>query len=361
LFLLGDAALAETRGYVISWLATATYNDYKTNCPLGKNGGLTELNIRQVVDLGYSQQEATDIVAKSGVALSTDFENRIIANLKINGKPASIYNYPDATDDPQIETVVGRYAYGFDLGGKNASDKFEDPDTHDRVDNQLWRAVGCTDSFRASPPMQPYAEEIAWALMVDTAPAYTMQISGENLDRDGKVTVTIDRAIQHPERDATGKVMSDATYVIDSTPTSHNVLDGELKGGILMVDPKNIYLKGESPFYIEIALRNAHMRFANDANGKLIGYWGGYLNWKNWIYMYTSRPGSSADVIGMYHALKKMADAAPDEKTGQNQEISATFRIEALPAYLANMDGKIVALPFGGSDASTAAVAATKQ
>jgi hypothetical protein len=360
LFFLIGPAMAESRGYVISWLATATYNDYKINCPLNKNGGLTELNIRQVVGLGYSLAEAKAIVEKSGVALSTDFENRIIANLKVNGKPASIYNYPDATEDPQIETVVGPFAYGFNLGGREERSKFEDPDTHEKVDNQLWRAVGCTDSFRATPPMLPYAEEIGWNLLIDTAPAYTMQISGEDLNRDGKVTVTIDRAIQHPERDATGRVMADATYVIDPTPAFHNVLQGEIKAGALTITPKDFYLKGESPFYIEIALRNAHMRFSVDANGKLIGYWGGYLNWRNWIYMYTSRPGSSADVIGMYHALKKMADAAPASKDGQNQEISATYRIEALPAYLANIKGEIVAMPFGGRAATETAIASSQ-
>jgi len=47
----------------------------------------------------------------------------------------------------------------------------------------------------------------------------------------------------------------------------------------------------------------------------------------------------------MYHALKKMADANPDPATGQNRDISSTFRMEAVPSYLASADGKIVAMP----------------
>jgi hypothetical protein len=40
-----------------------------------------------------------------------------------------------------------------------------------------------------------------------------------------------------------------------------------------------------------------------------------------------------------------MADSNPDPKTGENRDISGTFRMEALPAYLAHADGKIVAQP----------------
>ena len=43
-----------------------------------------------------------------------------------------------------------------------------------------------------------------------------------------------------------------------------------------------------------------------------------------------------------------MADAKPDPKTGQNQEISATFRMEAVPAYLTKLDGTVVAAPGPG-------------
>jgi len=38
-----------------------------------------------------------------------------------------------------------------------------------------------------------------------------------------------------------------------------------------------------------------------------------------------------------------MADAYPDPKTGENQYISGTFRLEAQPAYLVNVEGKMVA------------------
>lgn len=347
LSLAARPAQAETRGYVISWFATATYiRNFKENCPQDRNKGRTELDIRRLTEIGYTREQATRIVGTGTVTLPAQYEQRIATNaVQTNGRHVSIYNYPDATKDPNIETVTGRYAYGFDLGGTNAAAKFEDPDTHQKVDNQLWRAVGCTESFNKVPPGKPYPEELSWNLMIDSAPAWTLQISGVDLSKDGPVTVTLDRATQHLERDANGDVEADGTYIIEPHSSSHNVFRGQIKDGVLTITPANLYLQGELPFYFEIALRDAHMRIEAGPEGKLVGYWGGYLNWRNYMYMYTSRPPNGADSIGLFWAVKKMADANPDPKTGENRDISGTFRMEALPAYLAQTDGKIVAVP----------------
>src|SRR5262249_19757075 len=132
-------------------------------------------------------------------------------------------DYPDALNkDPEVETVVGKYAYGFDLGGA-ASSKFEDPMTHEKVDNQLWRAVGCITNFQFTPPTMPYMEGQAWnSGYADSAPAWAMQITGADLSKDGPVTVVLDRAFDHLQRDALGGIRSDVTYVINPSERSHN-------------------------------------------------------------------------------------------------------------------------------------------
>jgi hypothetical protein len=345
-------AMAETHGYVISWFATATYNlDFKGQCPEDRNGGLTELGIRNLMAIGLTREEAVKVAAEGGGrnGKGPNYRKMIVNRAKVKGMPdgASIYNYPDAVEDPNIETVTGKYAYGFDLGGASQAAKFEDPDTHEKVDNQLWRAVGCTESFRATPPVMPYPEELAWQAMTDSAPAWIIQVSGEDLSKDGKVTITIDRATRHPGRDATGAVLSNATYVIDPSNTrSHNVVQGEIKDGVISIDPSSkIHLEGEMPYYSEIGLTKAHWRVKQQPDGKLVGHWGGYMNWTPFVYMFTARSGNNADTIGIYHAVKKMADADPDPKTGQNRSISATWRMEAVPAFIASLDGKILATP----------------
>ena len=57
------------------------------------------------------------------------------------------------------------------------------------------------------------------------------------------------------------------------------------------------------------------------------------------------------------------ADSDPDPKTGQNRYISGTFRMEALPAYLARLDGSLIAAPVhnpGGLQLVEAAKTAVK-
>jgi hypothetical protein len=322
--LAASPAVAETRGYVLSWFATATNTpDFALNCP----------------EAGKDEHRVKFGVAANGQGQNGDTGNRDHA--LVNGKPVPVLDYPDAVQDPNIETVVGKYAYGFDLGGPSAS-KFIDPETHEPVDNQLWRAIGCANSFQVAPPAMPYNEGLGWNVMVDTAPGWALQITGSDLGRDGPVTVTLDRTLRHLERDASGGVRGYVTYALDPSPRSHNVLSGEIKNGVLTIKPTAIFLEGDMPFYAQIDLKDAHMRIHSEAAGTLMGYWGGYTDWHTWVYMYSSRP-ANADPVGWYRALEKLADADPDPVTGKNRMISTTWRMEAVPAYLASADGKILA------------------
>ena len=61
-----SAAVAETRGYVISMIHTATYGDTDT-CPRGSNGGPIEIKTGRLVAQGYSVEEARRIIANDGV------------------------------------------------------------------------------------------------------------------------------------------------------------------------------------------------------------------------------------------------------------------------------------------------------
>src|SRR5882724_1550876 len=128
---------AETRGYVISWFATATYSvDFKESCPLDKNGGGLKLAIRNLMDIGYNREQATEMANNPAVENRKEIQEKVINRAVVAGQHVSVFNYPEAIPDPNIETVSGRFAYGFDLGG-NASSKFEDPETHEKIDNQL--------------------------------------------------------------------------------------------------------------------------------------------------------------------------------------------------------------------------------
>jgi len=312
-----SSASAETRGYVISWFATATNTaDFAIDCP----------QTAKIADKAGTEEGPR----RRDVAL-------------VDGKPVPTSSNPAAVQkDPAIETIQGKRAYGFDLGGP-AANKFIDPETRQKVDNQLWRAVGCHSNFaRRPPPEMPYSEALGWSALLDSSPGWVMQISGDDLSSDGPVTITLDRSLRHVERDARGGVRSNVTYTIDPTVRSHNVLSGEIKEGVLSIKSGDIYMAAGLPFYTQVDLTNVHMRMHTEADGQLAGYWGGHTDWHAWIYLYTARPAAS-DPVGFYWALQKLADADPDPVTGQNRRISTTWRMQAVPAFLADVDGKIVA------------------
>jgi len=173
-----------------------------------------------------------------------------------------------------------------------------------------------------------------------------MQISGADLSKDGPVTVTLDRTFDHLQRDALSGIRSDVTYVLDPSPRSHNVLSGEIKDGVLWIRGGSLWLQGSAPYYIQVDLENAHMRMRSEPGGKLVGYWGGYTDWHKWAYMFTSRCGAGFDCVGVYRSVQKLADYAPDS-AGRNQKISLTWRMEAVPAYLATSDGKVLSNASG--------------
>jgi hypothetical protein len=323
-------AKAETRGYVISSFTVATNEaDFKANCPENRNGGRIAWYIRDLIGAGYTREQAVKIIAQASdsVQLGPEVMRRMEGRAVVNGNHVSIYNYPDAVPDPNIETVTGKYAYGFDLGSPKRANKFEDPETHGLVDDQLWRAVGCLETFKGD---------------YDYPPGWVLEISGNDLNKDGKVTVTLNATTQDLMRDARGAVINRASYVVDGMPSSDNIFEGEIKHGILSIAPGTLHLDGGR--YRPFVLGDVHMRVQLDG-AKLVGYWGGFMRWRTFTYAYTSSPADGADTVGLYHAVKKMADADPDPKTGQNRQISATFRIEAVSAYLLDTRGNVLARP----------------
>jgi len=56
------SAQAESRGYVIGWLATASYytGDVKMGCPDGRNGGVVEMHARELEAIGFDKKEAVE-------------------------------------------------------------------------------------------------------------------------------------------------------------------------------------------------------------------------------------------------------------------------------------------------------------
>ena len=341
-----SAYASETRGYVVNMFHVAT-SHVKGNCPDGLNPLSDEIFKRELRRLNYPSNEIE--------TLMKDFPNGAYIPIttnrgRVNGQAVNIYANPWTQPDPNLKTVKGNVGFGFNLDGKNKAEDFVDPQTHETgVDNQLWRAVGCIQNFAAAPPDRPIYAFGQWDLTRDSAPAWLIEISGiDDPANDEDVTVMIDKSVDIITRDATGEAMRDITFRLDSNSRSHNVVHGRIKDGMLVTDVFDMYMVSDPKLLPYLNLHKARLRFKLNADGSLTGIVGGYYEW--WPVYWTYAQGgwvvehaTGIDIPGLYYALKKLADADPDPKSGENRAISTAYAIEAFPAVISRPKSKTVA------------------
>ena len=340
---------AETRGYAISVVHTATYSN-DDNCPKGGMGGVVDIKKRAYMSLGYTKEQAAKLLATNGVdekGQKVDARKRG----RVDGQLVDVHSFPTAVSDPGIETAQGRYAYGFNLDGKVQPKSFEDPETKERgVDNQMWRVLGCFEVYAVRRPVVPYSESIAWDTAMDSMPAWLISVAGDDLSKDGPVTVTFDRALNILMRDARSEVLHGSSYTIDSDPRSRSVFKGQIEDNVLTIEPGDFSMQGESQFYAVLRFTNTHLRLRMNPNGTLSGIIGGYQPWRDFFHFLAVRGEESGqvDIPGVYYAMKRLADADRDPATGLNRSISAAYYLEAAPAFLTSKSRETVATAHMG-------------
>jgi hypothetical protein len=340
------AASVETKSYAVEWFSLASYSQ-QGDCPDGVNPPTREQYPKDLQLLGYSPEQVKQIMddwvtndQPRGGFRQPNAENIFRNRGRIDGKPVNAFIYPWAVPDPQLHWVKGRYALGFNLDGKAGPNDFEEPITHEHgIDNQLFRALGCIEQFRGTYKDRPTFWAFFWGSIRESAPAWLLTLSGQNLEADGPVTITFDRASEHLMFDPTGEATADATYRIDPDPRSHHVFQGEIRNGVVSItQPGDLSLLFDPLSFPVFRLKDTHLRLTQSANGNLDGLIGGYQPWND-IYFSLGLGGLAVenmvinDVPADWYLLKKMADADPDPATGQNRAISAAYRLEAVPVF----------------------------
>jgi hypothetical protein len=358
-----DAAV--TKSFVFSYFYPATYYGEDT-CPKGLNPLPDVFFKRDLKILGLPQAEVDAMFVK-------DYNNQ-------NGKPTTnwvsaastrgngrdnVYLHPTTVPDAHLQPAVGRFGYGFNLEGTVVSGSYEDPETHEKgVNNQLFRTLGCIPAYKGSPPPQPPLEaEYRWDSTRPAMGAWLISISGDDLSRDGDVTVTFENSIDPAiAQDANAHTRSDMTYRVLRRPASRNVLHGRLRHGVITTDPATIVMACDPYIQPVFEFRRARMRLTLKITGHLEGVLGGYQPWYPiyWSHAkvgYIDERGFGVDTPALYYALRRNADAYPDPATGDNTAISAAYMIEAVPAFIARPDGAEKASASAGVSAGAAGVA----
>ena len=332
----GLAVASDSKGYVVKWFHIATYSDDEA-CPQGVNPSSEEIFLRILNDMKMPSEKIEEVMA--------DFPNTMyyLAGRRgiIDGKAVDAYLNPTSVPDPQLKTVQGRRGLGFNLDGQDSAEDFIDTETGERgVDNQLYRALGCIGSLRGAPDARPTHPAIQWDMVRDQMPAWLVEIGSiDDLQNDDDVHVSIYRAKEPIVRDAASHPQADMTFHIDPNPRMKNKVRGQIIDGVLTTEPFDFYMIGD-PFAIpEYDLKSARLRFTWDADGNMNGVIGGYQDWEA-IYWSFASGGSvneanvSIDVPGIYYVLRNFADGRLDPDSGMNMAISASYIIEAIPAFI---------------------------
>jgi hypothetical protein len=343
------ADATETKSYAMSWFSEAAASE-DGDCPGGINPPLIDQYARDLRDLGIPGSDIERLIKMKidgnvpGGWEKDELEQLINSRARVNGKPANAYANPYAVVDPKLKVVTGKHAYGFNLDGKGKDDPnaFEDPQTHEKgIDHQLFRALGCIEPFRGTLQHDPAFWIFMWTTEKDTAPAWLISVSGEDLSKDGPVTVTFGRALEPTKFNGNGEARADMTFRWDPDKRlQQNVFKGEIKDGVITVAAaNNLHLLQDPLTFPSFDLHQLHVRFKVNPDGSLSGFIGGYQPIEQ-IYFalgqgnLAAEDNFSPELPGMYHAMRKLADADPDPKTGQNWSISAAYKLNAIPAFV---------------------------
>lgn len=355
-----QSASAETRSFSYAWFYPAMYTQ-KDNCPDGLNPNTGEIFHRALVTTGTKPEDANKIIDKALGAGDREGGFRALTERgKFQGKQVNAYNNPLTVPDPGWKTATGRYAFGFNLDGRNDGGKadqnhqFEDPDTHETgIDNQLVRVYGCLSNYQALPPERPNYSVHTWNAILDQQPAWLISITGNDLSKDGDVTVTFDRATTHQVRDVNGGPRSGTTFRVNEQDLASNwVIKGKIKNGVVTAEAPKLLLRGDPFFLVDFDFVQPHLRVKLKPDGTAEGFLGGYLPWFTLYWQHgsfglTTEQSRGLDAIGLYYELERMADADPDPATGKNRRISSTWWMELVPVFVLPKEGQrpLAALP----------------
>jgi hypothetical protein len=345
-------AAAASRGFVVSYFVPGMYST-DGDCPDGKNPNAEGMLRQLLKEQGKSPDEIQKIVTgkmfnAEGYAELETFRGRI------DGKPADVYLHPTSVPDPHIKTVVGKFAVGFNLDGREGPNDFVDPQTGEKgVDNQMFRVFGCFDRVRGTPDSMPTNSAGIWT-GTRLGYAWLIEVNGTgNLQDDPNVEVGIYRGLQAVTRNNAGEVQSFFTYAVDPDPRmQNNRFHGTIKDGMFVSDtPIDFFMIADLRIQPYFDFKRAHLRLAFKPDGSVQGFIGGYLSWDLLYLRYAMGHGvyefaGAINLPGVYYAMRRLADTDIDKDpvTGMRTRISATYQISGVPAFIMPHSGTATGL-----------------
>ena len=319
-----------TIGYVMTSLYWSIYQtpDGKKECPKGFNDGPRE----QYAVLFPNGRKRTVVDTQLKLESETWFPSTL----------------PDPTP---FHEATGGVSYGMNLDGKIGPNDFTSPDGEPGIDNQLFRALGCIIGFRGPDGVEYIFEpkEIRDSRFNRTM----IELTGvDDLTNDNDVTVTVYRGLDRLLTDATGnQVMPGGSQRIDARFGKKFIkrLHGKIVDGVLTTEPVDELVLPWTTLDAPPTetIRDARFRLKltpTSAEGLI----GGYADVDSW-YRLMLRNDSTHHLsngqisgISLYKAMRRLADAHPDPKTGAMTAISAALDAKLVQVFIQHPQGDAV-------------------
>jgi hypothetical protein len=316
------ASLPKSIGYVMTDEHWALYETpgAKQECPKGFN-----LGPREQFKLLFPDPHAKLSVVDSQLA-----------------RESAVW-FPSTTKEPfEFLEAQGPIALGINLDGKVGPNDFTSPQGEHGIDNQLYRVIGCVRNYRREGELGIITTK--WRQQ-EPFNRLIIEITGiDSLENDDDVQVTLYRGIGDIMMNASGsEYLPGGTQRIDRRWGKRYIRTwhGSIKNGLLTTDAVDAWIPEMGAFADNSQLFFHGMRLQLQLTPtKAVGFMGGYADVDVWYYAlntawathHQSYGQSSAPSI--YRALRRLADAYPDPKTGQNEGISSALEVAFTQAYV---------------------------
>lgn len=344
-------------GFVV-WSFVNSVIQGKDACPEG-----TARQNREIFLSSLPPEESERLKKKENEA---EFNQRWRASLMHPDGSNICAQYAQFPERPLVRTVQSKFAWGLNLDGDDGDgsrnpegckhENFVTPDGQQGIDNQSYRALGCTLSWRG---VDGVAGDILRGFRDHQASGEYTQVlllrGVDSLVNDPDVEVIYGNTPDRPVVDGTGKFIWNASFTISNeAPRERNVLKGRIVNGVLTTEPQLIKLTqtwGQSAqrdlrgIRSRWTLYKGRLRLTFQPDGTLKGIVGGYQPLDEPIKAYLLGGLGSAmvageDCAGDYNTLKKLADGMRDPKTGACTAISSGLELEAVPAFVNDVPSK---------------------
>lgn len=344
------AAPKKTLGFIIVDYALATHETkYYEECPEGLAIGNDELWWK-----GLSPKDR-DRLTNGGLIEPVDPPRRPTAALRGPYKEDVCWN-PEIVQDPPLRIVKGKIGRGLNLDGTDdgrataktcSHEKFTTPDGQTKVDNQMYRILGCIYGWRKGNYMEGHPNRERRDSSQGIILVHVTDVDDAQNDPD--VTVTYESTTDLLRKDASGGILPWASYRVSETPHYGAKAKGKIVAGRLITEPVDARLPlfGNNVtgvmVYRDLRL---DLDLAHEGEGGIhTGLMAGYRDFENWwdyirkIEFLTVTGQWSCPAI--YVASQQLADGYPDPKTGKCTAISEAMDIQALPAFVIPRDEKM--------------------